>query len=530
MKIKNNKVLKISFYTVLILSAICFTKFPSTYSYFTHTNDTELVYKSKLHNLYNEHSMNLDSAAVQTAKFSFSFKPGKVLEKEQTDSYQITIPEACVFEKTVPSTGATFTEQTEHSRTISFSKEANRDGENYIYIACTIDKSSEMVDFSSRVIGKVNEINHSFIYKDFSYKESYEEYLARINETVDSSGPLTGDNLYQKFLDWINTYSQKSGYKLAIETYLTSVYKDEKSLKDPANFNKLEGFSVEYNSTTKKYTFKVLNNFVGYARTYYSSTQPAGKYADIYFSTNTKVRLNQALKYYLNAYIYPNSPTSANLVYDYIINNGGIYSVILNGNRITGLSLGEYNTTTMLSTVTINKSLLLSMAISAKEKTPCVTFNDYNTMLYTNFRNALSLTAPSIGISDATAKSIYARADIVASVTKNNTSTTPQSFTDYFIHPDGNRQLLIKVSSDITKDPLYNKLAITPLSTPDGMALTFANIENGVKVTITHTDKTSVLKTVSDLNGYFHTSITESNVTVLVDQDNSYSIEYIISK
>lgn len=530
MKIKNNKVLKISFYTVLILGVICSTKFPSTYSYFTHANDTELVYKSKLHNLYDELSMNLDSAAVQTAKFSFSFKPGKVLEKDQTDSYQITIPDACVFEKIVPSSGATITEQTEHSRTISFSKQADRDGENYTYISCTIDKSSEMVDFSSKIIGKVNEINHSFIYKDYSYKESYEDYLARINETVDSSGPLTGENLYQKFLEWINTYSQKTGYKVAIEAYLTNVYKDEKSLKDPANFNKLEGFAVEYNSTTKKYTFKVLNNFVGYARTYYYSTQPAGKYADIYFSTNTKVRLNQALKYYLNNYIYPSSPTSANLVYDYIISNGGIYSVILNGNRITGLSLGEYNASTMLSTITINKSLLISMAISAKEKTPCVTFSDYNTMLYTNFRNALSLTASSVGISDATVKSIYARTDVVASITKNNTSTTPQSFTDYFIHEDGNRKLLLKVSSDINKDPLYNKLTITPLSTPTDMTITFINVEGGVKITITHSNKTSVLNTVSDLNGYFHTSITESNVTVLVDQDNSYSIEYIVAK
>ena len=531
MKIKNNKkIFKIICYVFLIIGSIGFVHFPSTYSYFSRAEDTSLVYQSQLYNLYDELSMNLNSASVQMAKFSFSFKPSGVLEKDETDSYEVVIPDACIFDRVVPASSSTVTESSTHSRTISYAKDTNRDTENYVYISCLIDKSTEVVDFSSTVTATINEINQKFIYKKYSYKESYEEYLERVNEMVDSSDPMSGDNLYQKFLNWISTYSQKVGYKEAIQSYLTKVYTNESALKNPNNFNALEGFSIEYDKSTDKYTFKVLSNFVGYARTYYGSLRASGKLIDIYFSTNTKVRLNQALRYYLNAYVYPDSPTSATLVYDYISNNGGIYPVILSGSRITGMTLGGYDASTLSSTVTINRSLILSMALSAKEKMPCIPFSDYNTMLSSNFRNALTLTASAMGISTDMAKVIFGRADIAASVTKNNTSMTPKSFVDYFVQQDGNRYLVIKVSSDITKDPLYNRVSIKPLSVPSAMGITFTNTDTSLQVRITHTTKSSVLKTVSDLNAHFGSSITEANLTVVADTDSEYTVEYTISK
>lgn len=526
----NKKMLRICFYTFLILGSIVSTKFPSTYSYFSRAEDNSLVYQSQLYNLYNELSMNLSSAAPQLAKFSFSFKPSNVVRKDETDSYQITIPNACTFDKVVPASATTVTEPSAQSRIISYTKDANRDTENYVYISCLIDKSADVVDFTSTVTASIKEINQNFLYRKYSYKESYEEYLERVNEMVDSSGPISSSNLYQKFLEWVNTYSTKVGYKDAILAYLTKTYPNEASLKNPNNFNILEGFSIEYDQTTDKYTFKVLNNFVGYARTYLQSTQSSGSVTYVYFSTNTKVRLNQALKHYLNTYLYPTSPTSATLVYDYIASNGGIYSVILNGSRIIGLTLREYNATSFHSNVRMDKSLLLSMALSTVEKTPCIAFSDHDTMLYTSFRNTLNLTATSMGISTDIVKTIYNRADIAASVTRNNTATTPQSFTDYFVQQDGNRYLIVKISSDIKKDPLYNKVTITPVSVASGMNVTFTNVGTSLKIHISHSDKASVLKTVSDLNSYFKTNITESNLTVLTDTATEYTVEYTISK
>ena len=128
------------------------------------------------------------------------------------------------------------------------------------------------------------------------------------------------------------------------------------------------------------------------------------------------------------------------------------------------------------------------------------------------------------------AKVIFGRADIAASVTKNNTSMTPKSFVDYFVQQDGNRYLVIKVSSDITKDPLYNRVSIKPLSVPSAMGITFTNTDTSLQVRITHTTKSSVLKTVSDLNAHFGSSITEANLTVVADTDSEYTVEYTISK
>lgn len=534
MKLKNHKkTLQFVFYVSLILGSMVSTKIPSTYSYFSRSEDNSLVYQSQLYNLYDELSMQLESAAADNAKFRFSFQPSKILKEGETDSYTITIPNACFFEKVTVSPSTVLTEPSAHTRVISYSKSSNRSVANYIYISCAIDKSADVLDFTSTVTSTIHEMNHTFLYKKYSYKEDYEEYLGRVNGTVESSGPITStsaDDLYNKFLKWVSTYTAKVGYNEAITHYLTQVYKNGNDLKNPDKFHALEGFSIEYDQKKNTYTFQVLNNFVGYARTYEQNKQSSTSVTYVYFSTNTKVRLNQALRHYLYTYLYPTSPTSASLVYDYILNNGGIYSVILNGNRMTGLSLSEYHADTLYSTVRMDKSLLLSMALSVKEKMPCIAISDYDGMRYTNFRYALNTTAASLGISTDMAKTIYNRADIASSATKNNTATTPSSFTDYFIQQDGSRFLLIRVSSDITKEPLYNKMTITPITTVNGMGITFTNIDSSLKVHITYTNKSDVLQVVTQLNNYFGTSISEGDFTVLVNTNDEYTIEYTFAK
>ena len=524
----NKKMIKVVIYALFVLVSIGFTSFPKTYSSFSYKDDDVLVYRTQLYNLYDEYSMKLELSTIDSAQFRFSFKPNSAVSKSEKDKYDVSIPEGCTLVKATKAGVPLDVDKQSRSLTFSYDVGSDRDGVNLIYITCPVGANSDSIEFISNINETVGEEDskEAFLYIQYSYKEKYDDYLEHVN-SVDTSKQFPGsDDLYNKFKEWITSYGRYIGYEREIWDYVRHVYPDENALKDSKNFNVLPGFSIEYSNKEDEYTFNILSNFLGYARTYDYNQDASTDNIFLYFSTKSKGELDLALKNYLKIYVYPDNQEAVQMVYDYIYRNNRIYSVIFENNKISGLQLKEYQEKNTCSKVLIDKATIFSTAASYAKGIPHIAFGSPQTML-TSFQSGLISVYKDIP--ESVLKEIYFRSDIQASVTKNNTGTTPKSFVDYFIHPNGSRYLLIKVSSDIERASGYNAVVITPFAVPSGMEITFENTnENVLTVKIIHTSKSSVMQTADDLSDYFKKSY--EDLKVLTNTSNEYSVQFTIRK
>lgn len=526
----NKKAIKIAVYTLFILLSIGLTSFPKTYSSFSYRDDDVLVYRTQLYNLYDEYSLKLEQATIDIAHFRFSFKTNEAVSNSEKDDYEIVIPDECTFDKITKSGVPLNVDKASHSYTISYDKDADRSGVNLVYMTCPVGANSDIIEFDAKINESIGEgeKKESFSYINYVYKEKYESYKKHVYE-VDTNKSFSGsDNLYDKFKEWIMGYGRYVGYENEIWNYVNNTYPDEASLKNTKNFDILPGFNIKYSQNEDEYTFNILGNFIGYARTYEQNKNGTKDNVFLYFSTKSKGELDEALKIYLQSYVYPDNKDAVQSVYNYIYRNNRIYSVIFEKNKITGLELKEYQDRNTNSKVLIDKSIILSLAASYEKGIPQIAFGTAQTML-TSLKNGLQ--SVYTDIPESILKEIYFREDIRASITKNNTETgtTPKSFTDYFIHPYSSRYLLIKVSSDIEKAPGCNSAVLTPFAVPSGMKITFDNSNDStLTVKVTHTSKSTVMQTVDDLSDYFKKSY--SDLKVISDEQNEYSVEFTITK
>lgn len=518
--------LKFTFLLFVVLSSIGILNMPKTYSRFV--DGGQLVYKAGLYNMYSEYPMTLVEATLEKAKFEFDFLPNKAIT-DKKDRYEIIIPKECTFDDIISSgVKATINNTT---RTVTF--DTRPSDATRVLITCAIDSNKDQVEFTAKNNEIIVDENRKLAYMKYSFKESYQDYLKRIAIGIENPKVIPySENIYDIFIKWITAYARSINRETEILDYVRNTYPNKAALINPDNFNALLGFKIEHNAATNEYTFTILDNFVGYARTYYG--RPGGIAINLYFSTTDRDILNEAFKNYLNLYVYPGNSTTANNVYQYVIDKQGIYSIIFYGNKnIKGLELISHNTKTLDTQIKLTKDTISSGANDYIKSPPQVDFEAYKGMLVT-FQTRLQNNYNNIALD--TKKAIYLREEIKASITKNctrdkdgnNVTTPPVAFTDYFIHQDGSRYLLIKIASD---GKTYNTFEIDELSIPNGMNISFDNVsDTNLKVSIHYTAKEAVMDIVSYLNTYFKTSVTESNVTVIADTANEYAIEYTIIK
>ncbi len=528
---ENKKNLKLGIFLLLVLSSFGLTHLPKTYS--RYVDGGQLVYKANLYNMYNEYTMEIKEAKLETAKLEFTFLPNKAIVNKK-DRYEITIPSTCTFDSVI-SKGEVKTVN-DKTKTITFNPDTEKGDTNIITMTCKIDPNKEYVDFTSKINEIIVDENRKLAYIKYTFKESYQDYLKRISIGVENPKTIPySENIYDIFIKWITEYAKSIHRETEILSYVKNTYPNKEALIHPNNYEALLGFKISYNSAKKEYTFHIVDNFVGYARTYYENHTKIGQNEmNLYFSTTDRDLLNQAFKHYLNLYAYPNNTTSVNSIYKYVTDKQGIYSVIFYGNTgIKGLELVNHDTKTLDTQIKLTKNTILNGSNDYLVSPPQVDFDTYKNMLML-FRSRLESNYSNIPLE--VKQAIYYREEIKDSITKNctrdknnmNVSTPPVAFTDYFIHKDNNRYLLVKIAST-GQD--YNTFEIEELTVPSGMTISFENKENNtLKVSVSHTTKTSVMDIVAYLNTYFKTNITESNVTVLSDTSSSYAIEYTITK
>lgn len=527
MKTENKKRKFIAIYILLIIGSIGIINFPSSYSYFTREEKSTLTYKMKLYNLSYKLPMILEQAKESTAQFKLSFKPSSAAISGQNDQYYIEIPDTCTFDHT--DIIESVTDNNAHLKTVTFNQNSNRNRSNYVYINCPIEKNKD-VKFIAKINAKFSDKSPKFTYIEYSYEESYNDYLKHVNEVVESKVSISKDSdIFAEFKKWISNYAVKEGFtdisdktKNPILNYVNQVFKTKEDIINPNNFNALPGLSIVYDEAVGEYIFKIVDNFVGYARTYSSRIENEPNII-LYFSTTSKEVIENAFEEYTKKYIFPNSSTSAKLLQDYIKQKGGISSVIVDGKTIEGTSLQTKDSKN--SSVLLYKGSILSLALTIKENTPCVAPSDSGTMLHNDFPRALQIAS---GLSSTVMQDIYYRDDIQKSIVKNNTNTTPKSFTDYFVHQDGNKYYLIKISSDITNDPIYNRVTIDDITIPSGTNVTFNDSANYLTINITNTSQATVTQAVNTFNTYFKT--TNNNLIVKTNTANNYTVELKYAK
>lgn len=528
MRLKKSSLIKIIICTLLFIGGIGLFNFPKTYSSFNDKDDNALVYKSQLYNLYGgEYTMKLEHATMDSAKFSISFKTNSSVSKDEADVYKISIPNSCTFILNDIVTSGNGSIENSNLYTITFNPNSNRSDFNRVYMNCSVEPNKSL-----NYIANISEVidEKELLYMGYSYTESYSNYLNHVYEKVENNKVISGtsSNIYNQFIAWITEYAKSVGYEDTILDYVKNTYPNEAALKNSNNYNALLGFSIEYDSTNNKYTYKILENFVGYARTYKNCK---GGFCSIespylYFSTTTKGGLYQALQNYLNKYIYPNNSEASNYIYNYAYDSNRFYNMIFNNTKINGLALLK-DTSDVANgkiTVTLDKTVILSSAVSFNKNAPYIALGPSNWMI-TAFGNNLTTYYSNYSLN--TRRTIRNRSDIQASITKNSTSgVNVGSFKDYFIEKDGENYLIIKVSSDGS----YNMFNIKQISVSNNSLITFTNDNNKLLINIKETTKDNAMQIVKTLDEYFGISTTISENNVISNTDTECIIEYTIQK
>lgn len=131
-------------------------------------------------------------------------------------------------------------------------------------------------------------------------------------------------------------------------------------------------------------------------------------------------------------------------------------------------------------------------------------------------------------------KQIFNRQDIMDSVITNalvddgnGTFVSPKkTYTDYFIHQNDDRYLIIKIYST----GLNTRFTIKQIPIDEGITIAFNNTaDNQLIISITGQNENNTLNSIQDLNAYFGKDIT-TNKQVKSNTENEYIVEYTIAK
>lgn len=138
-------------------------------------------------------------------------------------------------------------------------------------------------------------------------------------------------NLHDALIEWLSKYYypyiSDSIIKSAINLYVKD-YIDENVIK-----NGFKGLEIN-GPIDNKYTIKIEDNFIGYAKTYqYMNENKFGRYT-LFFSSTNNIELDSIFEYYLNEY-YSLDLENIKLIMEYInylTDNSGISYYILENN------------------------------------------------------------------------------------------------------------------------------------------------------------------------------------------------------
>ena len=380
---------KVLYCTILVLNVIFFMSFPETNSKYIKEVDftnTTVLYDNDFVRMLPESGVNASkrivSNSIEKVVFSFSFNRNNIMMDGETETYTITVPDACSITSIEDKTSSNISLQ---NGKISYS-EVGESTVN-VRVECNVSEldkkdNDSKADISYEVTEKV--------YGDFASIDYYKSYITV--DIIKSTNNLrvSGSNIYEELVQMLQleyfpgyvegVYSDPvfiNNMEDAILEYV-KVLKDVKTIDqlkpflDENNHVKgLSGVTVELGSNYV--VFEIQDTFNGYAETYTNNNMI------LHFSYDedsaSKIETVERVFNEYIEYFFPNQTdrdTIANYLSKY---NVGDY-IVNGGNSIPGLDRrkqdSNYNVidiTNLLSQASVTDGLPIKIGITKGDGT-----------------------------------------------------------------------------------------------------------------------------------------------------------------
>lgn len=523
---KNKLINKIIIYTLIVFGISSFSCFPKSYSKYI-KEETPVRFYVGIDKLYMGEVENLSptsSSTYEYAHYLFMFDRSQTMkEYDKIQELTITIKQpACEFTNitskgTISKTGnvATITYSSSYEDTIKVGYKCP------VNNITRIDNELEVLSSSFEVYEKFMPENTSYLYlKGNSVKTLLSDYKFIYPKPSDK---LTFDdrNLvipkkyvgkYDAFINWIiGNYgaSFDNKYDVEILKYVKKVYNNDTDITDLSK--NLKGLTVTYDENSESYIYRIDDNFLGYARTYYAYVGPQ-IYLKAMFSNNnlTDIESNEIFKEYLQEYTTYNDG-QIDIIMNYISHYGSLnYVINSNGNnKVPGI---EYD---FIADEIQVEDIIYYLAHSYTDKKIYIKYGLGGEMRFL-YTTALPLAYSNLSVDML--NTLKSNTNILKTVMKNNaTSNTLGEFSNYFVIKNESivdnkiisEHVLVNIYSML--DESMNCVEIIDLgSNATDITITENNNKLEVSITLDNKDvnvaKTNLTDIVSSIDNYFSTS------------------------
>lgn len=380
------KINKILFITLFVFSIGVFGSYSKTTSKYVIDEYDNIVNKTDFKILTNSSIIDNTFSEVKdnTATFGFTFYRTAITngEKIKEDTIDISFEGASINKCKIKDGGiegfASKNGTNSYNKTNKGVKFTYKDTESNTTANKAVKVTYEC-EIDDSILTEDNRVKTRFIgVEKIKLNDGTEENFQIFRKTAVSNGeyvaPIPEDPVYLenfKKVQFIEKSLTRTLLREWITKYVDTYYKDTPQDITPfthvdviygyigfndSNWNPNDIKGLSYDSTTKTYSFD--DNILNYASTYINnSAQPK----HLYFKKPagrefTKLEIDNLFKDYYYTYYCGATPTSIDdEIFNFIVNKGGVSTIILNNNTIDGVSYDSY-----YNFVTLNKDAIYS--------------------------------------------------------------------------------------------------------------------------------------------------------------------------
>jgi len=553
---KNKRIHKIIFYTILVLCISAFSYFPKSYSKYIKEEEPARFYVgiSKLYMGDLDLLTPRTTSTYKIANYSIEFRRNDLMNGSDTQQQLfIEVEQAACTIDSISSKGSKTING--NNATITYTSK----GEDYIIVNYSCNVSDIVIEENEEELVYTNvRIYEKYMPEDIKYlvakadgvKMFLSEYYVRYpkpkaiisNDSRQLTLNIDTDNKYNEFNLWLNSYVNSVGSKYAehVTAYINSVFNNE---SDILNLTKeLKGLTVTYDEENQNYIYQLDDNFLGYARTYYIFEGPDDLIKVAFSNPNlTDAEINEIFKYYIETY-GEYSSRDIDRIMEYVSSFGSVNYIMKpkqdgTYNEIKGLVYLVEN-----DEIRLLPSLLDYVTIYI-DKEIKIAFAEKVTM-FNVFLNTIESTYDFI--TEDIISNINTNRDLYDSIGMNNINQDEKiEYSDYILVQDTitKKYILFNVYSD---GDAYTYVKIIELGEAELIEITQVDNKLSISIKVNKQDiieaKNNVIETVSALDEYFNvnyeekiidelfvSSVPNGDVTSIHDT-NSVTVTYTITK
>lgn len=437
---------KILIYMFTILSIPFFAYYPTSNAKYLREEKNALVYdiNIKQMNIGQIETIINNSSNYLTASYKVEFNRSDLMTpNDQEQLIKIIVEQPTCKIDSVVTSSSPIKNINNNEAVLKYNTSSTNGEKITVSYSCNVESIIDSNNFVATSI-KIYEKNQ----EEVNYHE-YANSFFKIEKTayynihpIPSSGisisddkktlilPNTITEKYDEVKNWLNIYSQEYGLTQSrVETYFKTVFNNDNDLINTSNFNKLKGLTISYNPTNQEYTFILDDNFSGYLKTYYSFVESSNYYMYYFTDTNmTDQESNDILNNYLNlykTYTTYNEEQIQNILL-YINSYGSVKQLVNKEVNVPGIT--AYNN----SYIRFDQNILnyVESFLDARIK---LKFGNASSMWMT-FKSSIQTKYDFV--SDELNSTISSDTNLLYSIIKNNTSSTPVAYSDYFKYYD----------------------------------------------------------------------------------------------